>query len=359
MDRRFVVWMTLGIALGAFGGVGATLALSESGETAASNMDPDGERTSADTPPSDDGAPCETQLKRLRRAYMASDRPSDDREAMIEELERLLVKSGGASTVGTPMEFPENLPKSQTPAGFAAVVDELMDECPDLFPDGAQVDCSEFPCMVFAETNRPPRWTAYRSCQAWSKYFGEGMGLRMRPLTGMGEHNEEGHVFSVSMRPALRDDQDDVAKLIEENQGNYDKRIDERNRKYQVEAVVNYNQAACDEQNKGDACFRIGDALSKDDPERSQDYLDRGCQAGDANACNNLAWTKCHDNEECDSEAQELAEQAVELEPNDGRGALDTLAYILCQRGDEAAANEMYRKSCAAGYQQNCTKQCS
>lgn len=358
MDRRVMVWMTLGIGLGLFGGVATTLAWVESANPTAPTdvLDQEGgDPQSAKPPPAvTSDTSCRTQLKRLRRAYMASDRPSDDQEAMIEELERLLVKSGGASEVGTPMAFPDNLPRSQTAEGFTEVIDELMDTCPDLFPDGTQIDCSEFPCMLFAETTRPPRWTAYRSCPAWSKYFGEGMGLRARHLTSPGDHT-----FSVSMRPQPRDDQDDVSKYIDDNRGNYNKRVAERNRRHQVESIVNYNQSACEDDKQGDACFRLGDALAKDEPARSQQYLDQGCEAGSADACNNLAWTKCHDNGECDAKAQELAEQAAELQPNNGRGALDTLAYILCQRGDRAAADAMYQRSCEAGYRQNCSKHCS
>lgn len=74
--------------------------------------------------------------------------------------------------------------------------------------------------------------------------------------------------------------------------------------------------------------------------------------------CNDAAWYRCTNLKQC-NQAVTRARLAVELDPNDGRGSLDTLATVLCQTGKADEANTYYDKSCKAGYSTNCGKLCT
>jgi len=297
---------------------------------------------------------CEDALARLRAAYNRAGHADDDQAGMVEALEELLVKSGGASPEGTPMDFPDWLPAHQTPQGFNAAIAAIQRDCPGVLPENATADCEEFPCMIAGESTKMPSWDAYRQCSTWSKYFGEGPGLRMHRVSAPGEEA----TFEITMQPVARDDEDQLREHMSEYQGNLDKRSEARREEHRLERLVAHNQASCEDERNGGACFSLGTALQESDPDKAREYLDIGCESGHGNSCNNLAWHRCHDNGQCDEEALQFAEQAAELRPSDGRGALDTLAYVLCQQGKRAEANDAYRRSCDAGYTQNCNKNC-
>lgn len=296
---------------------------------------------------------CEDTLARLKAAYNKSGHADGDQESMVDALEEMLIKSGGAAPDGTPMTFPEWLPHHFTPQGFAQAVDEIKRQCPGVIPQNATLSCDEFPCIITGRSDKPPDWKAFKECGAWAKHFGNDMGLRMQRLNGPDQDSEH----AITLAPQPRDDEDEVKDFMQEYKGNLDKRLSKRRDTYVTDQVVAYNQQACDG-GDANACFRIGNALQDSDPDRSFTYLSKSCTGGDGNACNNAAWYRCHDDGQCDDVALKQAEDAARLRDWDGQGALDTLAYVLCQRGQVQEANAAYQRSCAAGYKQNCTKVC-
>jgi hypothetical protein len=75
-------------------------------------------------------------------------------------------------------------------------------------------------------------------------------------------------------------------------------------------------------------------------------------------ACNAAAWERCVDLKQC-QQAVNSARLAAELRPNDGIGALDTYAVVLCQTGKKDEADSYFQKSCQAGYAANCERKCT
>ncbi len=75
-------------------------------------------------------------------------------------------------------------------------------------------------------------------------------------------------------------------------------------------------------------------------------------------ACNSAAWERCVDLKQC-PQALKSAQLAAELRPNDGIGALDTYAVVLCQTGKKIEADDYFKKSCEAGYAENCERTCT
>ncbi|MEL6179297.1 MAG: hypothetical protein AAFS10_10100, partial [Myxococcota bacterium] len=168
---------------------------------------------------------------------------------------------------------------------------------------------------------------------------------------GSGGYGADTHVMHVIPVP----EGSEARAFLEEHEGNLRKRSRQRLNAFQQE----YAQANLVEPCEGgdaQACAQLAKAYRG--TEQEQEYLQQGCEHGSGSACNNLAWSACHDRSECGDEALAHAKRATELKPEDGQGAWDTYAYVLCQRGETAAAHEAYRRSCEAGYAKNCGKTC-
>jgi hypothetical protein len=108
--------------------------------------------------------------------------------------------------------------------------------------------------------------------------------------------------------------------------------------------------------------LRMEDAKApKTGPERSvvTAKWEKLCQSKRVGlACNSGAWERCVDLKQCNL-AVSSAKLAAELRPQDGIGALDTYAVVLCQTGKKEEADSYFAKSCQAGHAPNCGRECT
>ena len=95
------------------------------------------------------------------------------------------------------------------------------------------------------------------------------------------------------------------------------------------------------------------------DVDRAEELYQAECNAGSGYACNQLAWLLCHDQGRCNERSEALARRANGL--GHGRTAyiLDTLAYVLCERGKHDEGNAMYERACMESRNRGlCGKSC-
>lgn len=297
-----------------------------------------------------DIARCETMLAFAKGALADEGKESGQDEELIAFLEDLLEKSGGASPEGSAMKFPEGLDEAYTPEGFNAALDALQKACPKVFPDGTHSDCSEFPCRIVASgLNVSARFDASK-CPQYRDYFPMGANSSSSRMVG-----PDGNVVVASMITP-RPSGENVDAYLKDYEGNLNKRERVRFNDYVGEVAEDVNLDAC-ESGHGESCEQLAEAM-RDDSGRRLEYLRKACAGGIGTACNNMAWTLCHDEGQCTAEAEAAGKRATELSPTDGRGAWDTYAFILCKRGNSAAANVAYKTSCEFGATPNCGKEC-
>ncbi len=79
--------------------------------------------------------------------------------------------------VGTPVPFPDDIPRQYTADGFEAAVRSALAQCDTVGLEIARIDCSEFPCMAYFSQ---PEGTynhgagALRECDGWRSHFNSG-----------------------------------------------------------------------------------------------------------------------------------------------------------------------------------------
>lgn len=301
-------------------------------------------------------ATCEATLDRLKSAYRSANQAKEDDEAIIEMLEELVKKSGADTPDGNPMtEWPESVTAQYRPEGFEEALETLKRECPEHFKEGgAKADCSEFPCVIALTAREDSRdWDGHSACPAFKRLFPGGTNTSGTTFDGVdGAKYHSMHVMPIPDDPETR-------AYLEEFGGNLAKRRKARHRDFNAAEQTRVFGDACASDGDPGACYQLGRAQRKTDPDAASAAMRRGCDGGHGTACNDLAWWRCHDEGACDEQALGDAKQATEANPNDGKGAWDTYAYVLCKRGDVAAANQAYARSCAEGYAANCGKTCS
>ncbi len=295
-------------------------------------------------------ATCRETLQKLRVAL----NQEQDNQQIIGILEELVQKSGADTRDGNPVTtWPEGTEPRYQPEGFTQAVDALKKACPDQFPPQTRSNCKEFPCVIeLVAREDKGEWKGLESCAKYKELFPGGTSthgtgfkdLENTPLHAM-------HVMPIPTGDGVRD-------YMKEYEGNLHKRRRTRHRDFNNDEQKRLFQEACDQDHNARACHKMGNALRNSDPEASRNYMSQGCEQGSGGACNDLAWRMCHDEKQCDDASLRAAQRASELNPEDGRGAWDTLGYILCQRGDVNGALQAYQRSCAAGYKPNCNKTC-
>ena len=289
---------------------------------------------------------CQATLQRIQDSYATAVQDKKNNDEIINLLEELVQKSGADSPEGRPMEWPDDVPEKYSPEGFAKGLEKLKELCPDQFPSNAVADCSEFPCAIHQAVDESGGSWDSKKCEAFEEVFGSGTSTWG---TGGDDDMHIMHVVPVPEGQEMRD-------YMKEYEGNLRKRARHRLDAYQRDVIQESNAEPCAD-GDAEACMKMARAY-RDQPEEAG-FLRQGCEAGEGSACNNLAWQACHDRGECGQEALDNARRATELKPEDGKGAWDTYAYVLCAQGAVADANAAYQRSCDAGYQANCGKVCT
>lgn len=81
--------------------------------------------------------------------------------------------------IGRPRPFPADLPEKYREAGFTAVVQKVLAECPDIGLELHKVDCAEFPCLASFVGSQSPV-----SCDAWRAEYGDLHSMSSHVLVG-------------------------------------------------------------------------------------------------------------------------------------------------------------------------------
>jgi hypothetical protein len=240
-----------------------------------------------------------------------------------------------------------------TPEKFEESVERLKEECAEVFPEETKSDCSEFPCTIRFPDNRSARGISFpEECPLATELLGSSMSSSSTSLAQVDGESENRHLTEITPTPTGTG----IEEHLEEYRGNLQKRRRHRFNQWTSDYARETYGAACDEESDPTACRQLGRQLDRTDPGEAKTYTEKACELGDANACNDLAWTRCHDQGQCDATALRLARRAAQLAP-DSAPILDTMAYVLCARGDQTGV-QWYEKSCQAGMQKNCGRTC-
>jgi hypothetical protein len=298
-------------------------------------------------------ASCEETLGQIQAALAEAQQGKSEATGLADHLDELLLKAGGAGRDGVPQPWPEKMPERYTKEGFTAAVEEIKKACPKEFPAGAKANCDEFPCTLqLVHPGEGHDWDGMKTCARFKELFGERISW-----SSSGGKARDGSAIAYSSVLPMPEDKD-VREFTEEYEGNLNKRRRVRMDAFQSEARRAEFEGPCQDGSDARACQEAANAYKKSDPDKYGELMGRGCELGDGGACNNVAWSRCHDEGICDDDALSSAERAAELNPEDGKGALDTLAYVLCKTGRRAEADAAYERSCKAGYADNCGKRC-
>jgi tetratricopeptide (TPR) repeat protein len=298
-------------------------------------------------------ASCEETLGQIQAALAEAQQGKSEAAGLAEHLDELLMKAGGAGRDGVPQPWPEKMPERYTKEGFTAAVEEIKKACPKEFPAGTRANCDEFPCTLqLVHLGEGHDWNGMKTCARFKELFGERMSW-----SSMGGKARDGSAIAYSSVWPMPEDQD-VREFMGEYEGNLSKRRRVRMEAFQSEARRAEFEGPCQDGSDAWACQEAAEAYKLSDHEKYKELMARGCELGDGRSCNNMAWSRCHEQRLCDDEALSSAERAAELNPEDGKGALDTLAYVLCKTGRRAEADASYERSCKAGYAENCGKKC-
>lgn len=276
---------------------------------------------------------------------------AEDNSAIIEILEEVVAKHGGAGREGEPMGFPEGLDEAWKEEGFTEMVADLTKKCPEVLSESARVDCSEFPCAIVQTFNEDEEEWNGAACAAFNEVFHRGNSTRGSVIAG--PNGEKIHAMIITPKPSGQG----VEERLRDYEANLFKRNKARFQEFVSSSRVRLHEDGCNDKN-AQSCWQVSQALRERDPEAAALKARESCDLGFGGACNNIAWERCHDEHACDDEALSAARRAAELDPEDGKGAWDTLAYTLCEMGKVLESDEAYRKSCALGYEENCGKLC-
>lgn len=292
---------------------------------------------------------CEKTLGIVRKAHAEAIEKYSENEEMVDYLSDLVERSGAGSPEGVPMEFPENLDEPYRPEGFAAAMEDLMQECPDLFPeDETRWDCDEYPCAIQMPLEGSGRNVNIdEDCPAFKEHFA-GTGTLLSSVEYDGQHY--GHVIPQGSGVGVRGHH-------EKHMGNMQRRMRHRASEARLEIARDLYDDACMYEGDTHACSMMAGALRGNHEERDV-YLKLGCEERSADACHSYASSRCVDRGNCDGQSQDFARLAIELEGDNGRYHR-TLAIILCQRGQAGQANATWQTACELGDELSCGQQCS
>ena len=363
---KYALFFAIGLALG----VGATLALASPDKSDLEDFDAyasieeaeDGVDDSAGEPEEQadgeeealaeaardaDERSCRETLAMVQDAHQEAIEKYSNNEEMVEHLSDLVERSGAASSGGTPMEFPEQLDDRFRPEAFNETIDDLVEECPDLFPEETTTNCDEYPCLVeFPSEHQARGLDVSGLCPEFLEQFGE------TPLYSSG-FSFEGDNF-VQLTPngtgvGLREH-------LDEYSGNMQQRRIHRGQTRRREMATERYEEACMYEGDGQACHHIARALWDEFEERAV-YLTLACEAGEAAACHSFATDHCIDRGQCDGESEQMGRMAVELDSENGRYHR-TLATVVCQRGQQRQANGLWESACQLGDTISCDQRC-
>ncbi len=294
---------------------------------------------------------CRRTLAAVRAERKKALAAGEQNKELVDFLEDLVEKSGADSPSGNPMKFPKGLDPVFTPEKFTEAVDRLEKECPKVFPAQAKADCSEFPCVIQFPDDRSARDISFEDeCPQAGDLFGQSYSSSSTQLGG-----KDDGTYLTQVLPTPRGQ--GVGDYMHDYESNLRKRFSYRFSEWSAKKARDKYEAKCTQDDDPAACRALGSALRRAYPDEGAQYTAKACQMGDANACNSLAWHRCHDQGNCDATAEQQARHAAQLAPTSGP-ILDTLAYVLCARGQTADANRTYQASCDAGYKKNCDKTC-
>lgn len=294
------------------------------------------------------GESCDESLIITRQALARAIKERDDARAHNQALTDLVERTSAA----TPMAFPAELDEAFQPEHFAQMVDQLKEECPDLFPPETTVNCSEYPCaMEFPLEHEGDPQQAWRfdyraACPAISTLFGHA---RQQPMV-----NTVGDQTRVQYM--VHGTGIGLDRYLEEHHQKLQNRIQQRWTAQRKAMARELHEDPCLIEGDAAACRELANAHWNDAAER-EIYNQSACDADDAHACNNLAWERCYGAGQCDATAESIARQAVELAPEDGN-IIHTLGVVLCQRGQAAAAARTWQSACDIGHDLSCTEIC-
>ncbi len=370
---KMVLCVVVGLLAGmALGFVGGKSTVSEPAKQEAVAHAPKGQGAQAsdddDTTQNDDAGAgeataaalkaCSKELMEIKSRLAQANTDSEDQGDIIEGLEDKLVKTGAAARHGIPMDWPEGMTPELNRQKLQDWLEELKASCPDIIKGDVKIECDEFPCIAMSYNPmdiRKEHKNLRESCPMLTKVYETKGAVTSMDLQGHEEGDDRLWVF----QPNPSGTDQDVIEYLEEHQQNRFKRFGRRGWK---EASQRYaNTKLMPKCNDGDeqACTQAGNALwwggHKED---GYEIISGSCERGRGGACNSMAWLRCKEERKCDEESLKYAQMAVDKAPEDGKGALDTMGYILCEMGRSAEANTAFKRSCDAGYERNCNRVC-
>ncbi|TXD39301.1 hypothetical protein FRC98_02560 [Lujinxingia vulgaris] len=295
------------------------------------------------------GQSCEETLALTQKSLASAIQERDALREHNDELAKLIDRTSPE----VPMAFPAELDEAFRPENFEQMVDQLMQECPDVFPPETTVNCSEYPCaMEFPLEHEGDPQQAWRfdyraACPAINTLFGHA---RQQPMV-----NTVG-------------DQTRVQYLVHGTGIGLDQHLKERHQKLQNRIQQRWHaerqamfrdlhEDACLTEGNPEACRELANA-HWNSTEAREIYNQSACDADDADACNSLAWERCYGAGQCDATAETIARKAVDLAPENGN-IIHTLGVVLCQRGQAQAAARTWESACNIGHDLSCTEICS
>ncbi len=293
------------------------------------------------------GTDCEEKLDLVRRSHEEAVERWADNEEMVEHLEDLLQRVSPER----PMEFPDALDEPFHPDQFGERVAELMDSCPEMFPSGTTVDCSEYPCAIRTPAGSSPddfdpRADWRDECPAFREQF-EGSGAT-RYFAEIGDERWTQYLVTGSGEGlwGYLQEEEVRSRMAARGTRRWDAFREERARELFEEACVTERDGA--------ACNELAAATVGAQRER---YLEGGCEAGFAHACHNLARYLCEHLGRCDGAALESAELAIALDSS-VPGFHRTLGVVLCAQGHSGLAAGAFRDACDLGDDGACERSC-
>ena len=285
---------------------------------------------------------CEEALHMVRQAHADAIRRFSENEDLVDHLTEMLDRTA----LDRPLRFPEFLDDRFQPEGVLAAMDELMDECPELFPaDQTVVDCSEYPCFIEAPfEGRVQGFDFAATCSTIHERLGAGA------TTLQISAGEQSRLIYAPFGEGIG-----LNGFLRENDARHRVRMRMRGQERRQELAQDTHEEACLVEGDANACRRLANAFQAT-PEKHLFYLQAGCDTHDAEACRLFAYHSCFTHGRCDAEAEARARQALTIDPSNG-AAHYALAIILCQQ-HRSTANSHFQQACANGYDDACGRSC-
>ncbi|RVU42580.1 hypothetical protein EA187_15440 [Lujinxingia sediminis] len=312
--------------------------------------EPDEEPVEVAGEASDEGTleECRATLATVRASHEEALQTFKEHEELTEYLGGLIEEM----SPDRPIAFPEELDVAYQPETFKASVEALKRECPDVFGERANADCSEYPCMVElpfkkeGEENEPQRLDLKALCPALATYFPSSMTQQFSTQVGdeaWVQYMPQGTGIGLEERLAGQE-----MRLMQRAR----KRWNEKRRRLSHEVY----EDACVREQDAEACKHLAGAYGIEDAERDV-YLQMGCDNGDSGACYAYSNDRCQGRGRCDAEAEYFARRALELTP-ESEYRHENLGIVLCGRGAEDEARRSFEQACALGLERACGRRC-